>query len=115
MNLVDTSVWVDHLRKSDQGLRDLHLLASDALLGAARRAVLLLGVPSNTTFRFKLRVMRQRTKPCANCAQNSDALYRCRYGDALDWRFLCGRCLTQVKADFPETYQYGGTWKARKR
>jgi len=45
----------------------------------------------------------------------SPVLYRCRYGESPDWQFLCEPCLTTVKAKHSESYQYGGTWKAKKR
>ena len=37
------------------------------------------------------------------------------YDDLKDWVFLCGKCLTDVKSRFEETYQYGGTWKSKKK
>ena len=59
--------------------------------------------------------MRYRTRQCADCGETKDALYRCRYGAVSDWVFLCSACLDVVKTAHPETYQYGGTWKSRKR
>ena len=32
-----------------------------------------------------------------------------------DWVFLCGKCLTDVKSKYEDTYQYGGTWKSKKK
>ena len=32
-----------------------------------------------------------------------------------DWVFLCRKCLTDVKSRFEDTYQYGGTWKSKKK
>ena len=32
-----------------------------------------------------------------------------------EWSFLCGKCLTEIKAEHEKTYQYGGTWKRKKR
>ena len=59
--------------------------------------------------------MRIRSKECSDCGVVKDALYRCRYGDQTAWWFLCGSCLTRIKASFADTYQYGGTWKRRKK
>ena len=59
--------------------------------------------------------MRVRTKDCYVCNDAKEVLYRCRYDDLKDWVFLCGKCLTDVKTRFEETYQYGGTWKSKKR
>jgi hypothetical protein len=42
-------------------------------------------------------------------------LYRCQFQDLMEWVFLCGKCLTEVKAEFEDTYQYGGTWKSKKK
>ena len=35
--------------------------------------------------------------------------------DVKDWVFLCGKCLTEVKSKYEDTYQYGGTWKSKKK
>ena len=59
--------------------------------------------------------VRTRTKPCARCEALDDVLYRCRYDGRTDWVFLCKACLLSVKGRFPDTYQYGGTWKRNKR
>ena len=59
--------------------------------------------------------MRVRTKDCHVCNDAKEVLYRCRYYDLKDWVFLCGKCLTDVKTRFEDTYQYGGTWKSKKR
>ena len=57
--------------------------------------------------------MHIREKRCANCKNSAGALYRCKYDKFKKiWVFLCKNCLAQVKRDFSETYQYGGTWKA---
>ena len=58
--------------------------------------------------------MRVRTKDCYVCNDAKEVLYRCRYQELKDWVFLCGRCLTDVKSSYEETYQYGGTWKSKK-
>ena len=59
--------------------------------------------------------MRVRTKDCYKCGEPKEVLYRCRYGELKSWVFLCGECLQKVKAEFESTYQYGGTWKAKKK
>ena len=59
--------------------------------------------------------MRVRTKDCYVCNDAKEVLYRCRYEDLKDWVFLCEKCLTEVKSRYEETYQYGGTWKNKKK
>jgi len=59
--------------------------------------------------------MRVRAKNCHDCDKSSEALYRCRYGTVAGWVFLCGSCLLKIKAAFPDSYHYGGTWKSRKK
>ena len=56
-----------------------------------------------------------RTKDCDVCKNAKEVLYRCRYQDLDNWVFLCGKCLTEVKIGFVDTYQYGGTWKSKKK
>jgi hypothetical protein len=46
---------------------------------------------------------------------NYDVLYRCRYDMAKTWHFLCEQCLKNIKNEYQESYQYGGTWKAVKK
>ena len=58
---------------------------------------------------------RVRTKECYKCHVHKDVLYRCRYDEIKDWLFLCGECLKGVKYLFKDTYQYGGTWKSKKK
>ena len=59
--------------------------------------------------------MRAREKACGQCLVVSPVLYRCRYDERLDWEFLCEPCLNAVKTKHEKSYQYGGTWKAKKR
>ena len=59
--------------------------------------------------------MRVRTKDCYICNDPKEVLYRCRYQELKEWVFLCGKCLTDVKTRFEDTYQYGGTWKSKKK
>ena len=58
---------------------------------------------------------RVRTKECFKCYQHRDILYRCKYDKIKNWVFLCEDCLKQVKSLFKNTYQYGGTWKSKKK
>jgi len=60
------------------------------------------------------RVKRRRAKSCDRCAQASSTLFRVRIVKDGDWIFVCPTCLEEVKPDNPD-YQYGGTWKSRKR
>ena len=59
--------------------------------------------------------MRIRTKNCHRYNDTKEVLYRCRYQDLKDWVVFCGKCLTGVKTEFEDTYQYGGTWKSKKK
>ena len=61
-----------------------------------------------------MKTRRTRSKPCAHCGVEAKALFRARLTQAADWLFLCEPCLLRAKEGHPE-YQYGGTWKARKR
>ena len=58
---------------------------------------------------------RLRTKECFKCSEQKEVLYRCRYDEIKDWLFLCGACLKKIKNLFQDTYQYGGTWKSKKK
>ena len=59
--------------------------------------------------------MRLRTKGGFNCNDQKEVLYRCRYDELKDWVFLCGTRLTKLKSKYKNTYQYGGTWKSKKK
>ena len=48
---------------------------------------------------------------CAICKDISRKLFRCRYANKKSWLFLCQVCLTKVKKEFSDDYQYGGTKK----
>ena len=58
---------------------------------------------------------RVRTKECFKCFEQKDVLYRCRCDEIKDWVFLCRECQKQIKSLFENTYQYGGTWKSKKK
>lgn len=62
-----------------------------------------------------IKAMRVRTKDCNKCHEPKAVLYRCRYQQLKDWAFLCGKCLQKVKTAHENTYQYGGTWKSKKK
>ncbi|MAW42607.1 MAG: hypothetical protein CMP97_00545 [Gammaproteobacteria bacterium] len=59
------------------------------------------------------RWLKVRQKNCAECLEDREVLYRCRYA-SLDWQFLCESCLLKVKGECSESYVYGGTWKRKK-
>ena len=48
---------------------------------------------------------------CGICKDKPRKLFRCRYANKKSWLFLCQVCLTEVKKEFPDDYQYGGTKK----
>lgn len=54
----------------------------------------------------------KKVKSCYRCTELSDKLFRCRYDNDKEWVFLCQKCLSYVKREHQETYQYGGTWKS---
>ena len=58
--------------------------------------------------------MRTRFKECHFCKISNEVLYRCKYNNCKEWIFLCRKCLNQIKSDYWDTYQYGGTWKSKK-
>ena len=64
---------------------------------------------------YYIRIMRVRTKDCYKCYEPKEVLYRCRFQELKDWIFLCGNCLQGVKEKYEDTYQYGGTWKSKKK
>ena len=68
-----------------------------------------------TLKRHHIRIMRVRTKDCFKCNEPKEVLYRCRYQEKKDWSFLCGDCLQRIKKMFEDSYQYGGTWKSKKK
>ena len=56
-----------------------------------------------------------RIKECFKRSKQKEVMYRCRYDEIKDWVFLCKYCLKQIKSIFENTYQYGGTWKSKKK
>ena len=61
-----------------------------------------------------MRVKRVRSKKCCRCDQEKDTLFRVRIVQGGEWVFVCKVCLEVVKPNNAD-YQYGGTWKSRKR
>ena len=66
-------------------------------------------------FNNYIRTMRIRTKEYFNCNDQKEVLYRCKYDEFKNWVFLCGTYLTRIKSQYENTYQYGGTWKSKKK
>ncbi len=61
-----------------------------------------------------MKVKRVRNKECQLCKNEKDTLYRIREKVVLPWKFVCKDCLPMVRDNNFE-YQYGGTWKSKKR
>jgi hypothetical protein len=57
---------------------------------------------------------REREKHCQRCETPYPVLFRIRVDEAEGWIFCCEACLHREQARHPNTYTYGGTWKARK-
>lgn len=57
------------------------------------------------------------------CKKEKDTLYRCRYEENFieknrvyeKWIFVCETCLKEIKDKYINSYQYGGTWKSKKK
>ena len=62
-----------------------------------------------------IKEMKVRNKDCFNCNDQKEVLYRCKYDEFKNWIFLCGTCLIIIKSQYENTYQYGGTWKSKKK
>jgi hypothetical protein len=60
------------------------------------------------------KIKRIREKECSGCKLLKDTLFRVRIERDGDWVFVCDDCLEKVKPNNPH-YQYGGTWKSKKR
>ena len=67
--------------------------------------------------------MRNRKKKCYVCKTEKEILYRVRYEENFlernriyrEWFFICEYCLKIIKKKFEKSYQYGGTWKSKKK
>ena len=98
----------------------MHILVSMRVRGLLFDAIIRMNLLPRTTaqtlgYWHYIKRMRVRTKDCYKCDEPKEVLYRCRYKDLQEWVFLCGECLQKVKAEFEISYQYGGTWKAKKK
>jgi hypothetical protein len=60
------------------------------------------------------KIKRIRQKECSRCELERDTLFRVRIEKEGVWIFVCRDCLEKVKPENPH-YQYGGTWKSKKR
>ena len=59
--------------------------------------------------------MRNRNaRICLKCSGLKFELFRCKIEKSKSWRFICSSCLIKIKAE-DSYYQYGGTWKAKKK
>ena len=58
--------------------------------------------------------MRIRKKHCFKCNESFFELFRCKNDSAGEWIFLCKICLKIIK-EKSLFYQYGGTWKSKKK
>lgn len=59
--------------------------------------------------------MRHRNqRNCFKCDNLFSELYRCKFDERGNWVFMCKNCLEESKTD-DIFYQYGGTWKSKKK
>jgi hypothetical protein len=58
-------------------------------------------------------IRSRQSKNCQTCGKSENVLYRIRLQLQAPWIFACSDCQSKVK-DQP-LYQYGGTWKQKKR
>ena len=61
-----------------------------------------------------MKIKRVRIKMCHECQQEKQTLYRVRQSAEAPWQFVCKVCLLPIRTGNPG-YQYGGTWKSKKR
>ena len=61
---------------------------------------------------LSMRIREERT--CFKCDKLFSELFRCKYDEQGNWIFLCKNCLEDYKLN-NLFYQYGGTWKSKKR
>ena len=61
-----------------------------------------------------MKVKRVRVKACQVCHKEKLALYRVRGAPTSPWQFVCNSCLEPIR-EGNLSYQYGGTWKSKKR
>jgi hypothetical protein len=58
-------------------------------------------------------IRSRQSKNCQTCGKSENVLYRIRLQLQAPWIFACSDCQSKVKDQPP--YQYGGTWKQKKR
>jgi hypothetical protein len=51
-----------------------------------------------------------KLKPCFSCGHHKPRLYRIRYDQTKQWKFVCDGCWEKFSNGNPH-YHYGGTWK----
>lgn len=56
----------------------------------------------------------RESRACFRCDQKFSHLFRCKINTSDNWIFLCEDCLENSKKE-SIFYQYGGTWKAKKK
>ena len=71
-------------------------------------------LPTKWRIRWSTWVQVWVMKSCHQCSLQQDTLFRVRIQENKNWVFVCQDCLKIVKPDNPH-YQYGGTWKNRKK
>ena len=71
-------------------------------------------LPTKWRIRWSTWVQIWVMKSCHQCSLQQDTLFRVRIQENKNWVFVCQDCLKIVKPDNPH-YQYGGTWKNRKK
>ena len=59
--------------------------------------------------------LRKRNKKCFECKKVLKILFRCKYKNLEKWVFVCDSCLQKIKKKFVDSYQYGGTWKSKRK
>jgi ribosome-binding protein aMBF1 (putative translation factor) len=58
-------------------------------------------------------IRERQLKSCDGCGTSEPVLYRIKVQFQEAWLFVCPSC--QLKAKIKAGYQYGGTWKQKKR
>lgn len=57
----------------------------------------------------------RQAKACESCNdKNEYTLFRIRESTLSEWMFVCDECKNRIKQTIA-TYEYGGTWKRKKR
>ncbi len=58
-------------------------------------------------------MFKVRSKVCHHCQATIEVAFRIRQAKNQDWIFVCESCCKKA-GQLPE-YQYGGTWKGKKK